>query len=217
MSSEHPVMRLIGPNAIDRSGSRRKPTRQKRPRYKRKADTEQVDLPDPDGSGRRVQVTRNRRVDILALEYSRRRLTRDGRDIGRVLQRVCVDRVTGFPNQWEPRVDSSPAPDDCVIHQLDAARILGILKDWLVRRIGISEAGALRKILGEGWSYAQIAHSRGLSGGVATHRVANWFVGCLEELAVAYRANPPFESEVAHPEPSHSSTKGIDRSSWGQN
>jgi predicted NAD/FAD-binding protein len=80
--------------------------------------------------------------------------------------------------------------------------MLCTLEHWLVRHIGRYEAGFFRKILAEGWSYPQVAHSWSQSGTIASDRVANWFVKCLEELAELYRTNPPlFQGGSADPVP----------------
>jgi hypothetical protein len=100
MSGEHSVVRSTGagPTNKNRPGPKLR-TRQKRPRYKSKVIIEQVDLADPDGSGRRISVSRNRRVDILAIEHNNHRISRGARDLGLFMQRVYerADRTPGFP------------------------------------------------------------------------------------------------------------------------
>ncbi len=125
MPSEHPVMRSTGAGPTNKNRSGLKPrTRPKRPRYKPKVIIEQVDILDPDGSGGRISVSRNRRVDILAVEHSKHRISRGARDLGRLLQHVYerADRTPGFPRQWQPYVDRTFSSDR------------SIMVGWMTRR-----------------------------------------------------------------------------------
>ncbi len=165
----------------------------RRPRYKPKVIIEYSDVSDPDNPRRRIQVSRNLRVDILAREYSQGRISRHARSMGRILQSIFErgHRTRALQAQWQPQVDRTASYDLAIIRSLDDAAVIQAYQACMNQHVGPERAAFLRKILTEDWTYSAIAKECGLPRTVDARVVAKRFRSDLEELADAWRASRP--------------------------
>lgn len=130
----------------------------------------------------------NRRVDILADEFSKRRISRAQFDVGRMIQAVYEkasgSRGSQFWGEGGSR-DTTVAHELAIIYSVETAERVRKFTARLERAIGSVGARFLRAVLVERLSFAQYAQARGKGGERGTAQVAAHFRLLLEGLTEA--------------------------------
>lgn len=143
---------------------------------------------DPYQPGRHEKLTVNRRVDILADEFSKRRISRAQFDVGRMIQAVYEkasgSRGSQFWGEGGSR-DTTVAHELAIIYSVETAERVRKFTARLERAIGSVGARFLRAVLVERLSFAQYAQARGKGGERGTAQVAAHFRLLLEGLTEA--------------------------------
>jgi hypothetical protein len=147
-----------------------------------------VEDPIPDSQGRhgRVLATVNRRVDILELERSHRRISARAYTVGRIVQAVFErSRGSSASSQWGQgdRVDAEVAKELRIIRSIDNAHRVKEYVDSIRKAVGRIDANILQLVLGDGKTYADVAALRGRDGRQGTGYFAGRFRDALEDLA----------------------------------
>jgi hypothetical protein len=148
-------------------------------------------VPDPYDNSEKLAVSINRKVDVLEWEYSHGRLSEAAYRTGRIVQ-ATFERATGrSQSSWSlgDRVDAFQAKELQLITALQKAEAVTEMMARIVKSIGTVGARALRSVLADGQTYAQVAAARGQSGEAAVTFAAKRFRLLLEELAEDWAAS----------------------------
>jgi hypothetical protein len=147
-------------------------------------------VPDPLEPKARLLAKINVRTDILELERSKKLISESAYQTGRILQWAWEQHV-GSGNQWSEgdRVDAAAAHDAAIVRLLETAQRVNAIMVRATEAVGIAGTGLLRRIIGDGLSYAVLAREVRQKGGErATAAVAAHFRMTLEALAEAWAA-----------------------------
>ena len=143
-------------------------------------------IDDPFAPGEKIEAAVNRRVDILADELARKRISKAAFMTGREIQAVFERAASlGMPaRDWMggDRVDAAAAHEKTIIKSIDAAE--AVKREMVRLTAAVGEVGArfLREIVADGVSFSAYAERRGRGGERGTAYVADRFRAMLEEL-----------------------------------
>ncbi len=179
---------------VDDNGSQQMPMKQlRRERREKRLSLERIEVPDPDRPGRTTHVDRNRRIDILVFERSHGHLSAAAYLVGCIIQHVFENgrSISLAKSPWRVRVDVAPRIEPTILRALDKAKKRCLLEEWLIGQVGKLGADFLRRVLADGWTYADLARQRGGDTGENRAFAAKRFRAFLEDLAYAWRVDPP--------------------------
>lgn len=146
---------------------------------------------DPMEPGKRIHATINRRVDVLEIERSHKRITEAAYMTGRVAQAI-FERTGHAPDRdRDPAGDRSKLEyvrDLPMILAIDDARTVAAYEKWIVSVLGHMDSRILRYVIRDGRTFAQLAEDRGRGGRQGTSYYADRFRDALETLAHALAA-----------------------------
>lgn len=139
-----------------------------------------------DPKRKRILARVNRNVDILEMERSHKRISDGAYRMGRIIQAV-FERAAGVRDEGlnllsGVRADPVTAREVRMVAALDSARASVELIDKIRQCIGYIDALIVRQVIQDGWSYEQVASSRGLAGARLVSYCAGRFRDALEAL-----------------------------------
>lgn len=139
-----------------------------------------------DPKRKRILVNVNRRVDLLELERSHKRISeaayRTGRMIQAVLERASGAR-TGGGEEGCIRADPITARELKMIYAIEDASTVIAWMDAIEREIGLIDAMIVRQVIGDNRSFEDVAILRGIPGDRSAWYFARRFREALEYLS----------------------------------
>lgn len=151
-----------------------------------------VAVPDPFAPDTRVLAAVNRNVDTLEMERSHGRITVSQYEVGRqvqaILERGVGARLGSVAYDVRGSKDLSIAHELAIIYAIEDARLVAMLKDKIVRAIGITGSRFLAEVLTGRQTFAQYADARGKGGERGTAYIAEHFRILLEDLDTEFAA-----------------------------
>ena len=138
---------------------------------------------DPWEPGQKVAVTINRRVDILEAERSQKRISEGAYRVGREIQ-AAYELGGRSSSDWLGAGGGDPvtARENAMMGQVTWANTRVALMKRIVKAIGEEGAKHVHRIIGDGWSYRDVAAAEGNGGERAATQVAYRFRGLLEDV-----------------------------------
>jgi hypothetical protein len=140
-------------------------------------------VPDPYEPGELIAVVINRRTDILEEERARGAISEGAYRTGREIQAAYEVRSPSSSN-WNDGGRGDPTTAQELRHlamQRRARRAIELSED-IVHAVGVKGAEHIRRVLGENWSYADIAAREGRPGDRGRRQVAFRFRELLEDV-----------------------------------
>ena len=137
---------------------------------------------DPSGK-ERILVTINRNVDLLEDELKRKLISEGAYRTGRLIQAAFEVSVRSSSN-WIDGIGGDPttAQELRQLTKIERAQRAARLAGEIRKAVGEMGAKHLRMILGDGWTYGQIAIREGKSGDRGRRQVAARFRQLLEDV-----------------------------------
>lgn len=157
-----------------------------RTRSQRNVPLYTVAVVDPYAAKERILAAVNYRTDVLEFEHKHGRLSTAAYNEGRRAQHVFLRaRGPGAGNQWREgdRVDVSFTKEAAIIDGIDTAAKIVEYDRRLAFAVGQIDARLLRRILGDGKSFADCAAMEGKAGERGAWYIASRFRDALELLA----------------------------------
>ncbi len=147
-------------------------------------------VPNPLAPDERVAVTINRKVDVLEDERSHRRISEGAYRTGRLIQQAFEVSIRSSSN-WLEGSGGSPieANENRIAKGCEIASRAAALERRLIDAVGAMGAKHIRRVLGDGLSFREVAaiEARG-AGERATSVVATRFRGLLEDVTTHWAA-----------------------------
>lgn len=147
---------------------------------------------DPYEPGGRIQVSINRRVDLLEEQRSHKRISVSEFETGRQVQAI-IERASGAglgSGGWGAggSRDQTVAHEIAIIYAVEDARLIQQLMSRIVQAVGSVGARMLRDLLGGTMSLRQYAEARGKSGERGVAAVGAQFQFLLQALDESFSA-----------------------------
>lgn len=129
-----------------------------------------------------------RRVDLLQIEADHHRISPEALKAGNAIRDVLERQRSVTGQHWGDRVDSSLRPDAASLRALEVSRQAASTMERVTRAVGPIDARIIRRVLGDGLSFEELAVAEGKAGARAVGYLAARFRDGLEEIGRAYVA-----------------------------